>query len=320
MSIVGVTNAAEGLLGEYYHGTSGDPWRELVLERIDPTVDFNWGSASPDASINADGFTVRWTGMITVPASATYTFYTSTDDGIRLWVNGEQLIDNWTDHGTTEDSGNITLAAGRQYEIIMEYYENGGGAVCELSFVDDQSRVRLASDDRVEDPVERQDPVGELVAEGQPEGQERRGHRPGDRDRLLAEIGDGHRTPGDHQRAVSVTHARAGREEGVAIGQRGVGVDGQGRDLELAGLRPAVEALDVVEHLDDLEPSRVDLAGGQAVEHEGVVGVRAVADPDARLAHGEAPVLKRIREGDLSRGLRRGASFGGALTRARPAD
>lgn len=134
MGLVGVTNGAEGLLGEYYHGTSGDPWRELVLERVDPTVDFNWGSASPDALISADGFTVRWTGMITVPASATYTFYTNTDDGIRLWVDGEQIIDNWTDHGTTEDSGNITLAAGRQYEIILEYYENGGGAVCQLSW------------------------------------------------------------------------------------------------------------------------------------------------------------------------------------------
>ena len=119
LSLVSVTNAAEGLLGEYHHGTSGDPWRELILERIDPTVDFNWGSASPDPSVNPDGFTVRWTGMITVPASATYTFYTMTDDGIRLWVNGEQIIDNWTDHGDTEDSGNITLAAGRQYEIIL---------------------------------------------------------------------------------------------------------------------------------------------------------------------------------------------------------
>ena len=134
LSLVSVSNGAEGLLGEYYHGTSGDPWRELVLERIDPTVDFNWGGASPDALISADGFTVRWTGMITVPASATYTFFTQTDDGVRLSVNGEQVIDNWTDHSSTEDSGNITLAAGRQYEIILEFYESGGDAVCQLSW------------------------------------------------------------------------------------------------------------------------------------------------------------------------------------------
>jgi len=134
LGLVSVTNGTEGLLGEYFHGSAGDPWRDLVMERIDPTIDFNWGSASPDPSVNADGFTARWTGMITVPSSATYTFYTQTDDGIRLWIGGQQIIDNWTDHGTTEDSGDISLAAGRQYEIIMEYYENGGGAVCELSW------------------------------------------------------------------------------------------------------------------------------------------------------------------------------------------
>ena len=134
LSTAGVTNGVEGLLGEYYHGSAGDPWRELILERVDPTVDFNWGSTSPDPLVNADGFTVRWTGMITVPSSATYTFYTVTDDGIRLWIDGQQIIDNWTDHGNTEDTGDITLAAGRQYEIILEYYENGGGAVCELSW------------------------------------------------------------------------------------------------------------------------------------------------------------------------------------------
>jgi len=134
LSLVGITNAVEGLLGEYYLGNSGNPWRELVLERVDPTVDFNWGAASPDPSMPADGFTVRWTGMITVPASATYTFYTVTDDGVRLWVDGQQIINNWTDHGSTEDSGDITLAVGRQYEIILEFYENGGSAQCELSW------------------------------------------------------------------------------------------------------------------------------------------------------------------------------------------
>jgi hypothetical protein len=132
LPLVSMTNAAEGLLGEYYRGSAGNPWQELILERIDPTVNFNWAGASPDPLIPADGFTVRWTGTITVPASATYTFYTVTDDGIRLWLNGEQIIDNWTDHGSTEDSGTITLAAGRQYEIILEFYENGGSAQCEL--------------------------------------------------------------------------------------------------------------------------------------------------------------------------------------------
>ena len=135
LGLVSVTNGTEGLLGEYYHGTAGNPWQTFVMERIDPTIDFNWGDpGSPDPSVNVNNFTVRWTGMIEVPASATYTFHTQTDDGIRLWVGGQQIINNWTDHGDTHDSGDISLAAGRQYEIILEYYENGGGAVCQLSW------------------------------------------------------------------------------------------------------------------------------------------------------------------------------------------
>ncbi len=133
LGIIGQANGAEGLFGEYYHGSADDPWREFIMERIDPTVNFNW-SGSPAPSMNADGFAVRWTGMIEVPASTTYTFHTQSDDGIRLWVNGQQIIDNWTDHGDTHDSGDIALSAGQQYEIILEYYENGGGAICQLSW------------------------------------------------------------------------------------------------------------------------------------------------------------------------------------------
>ena len=82
LGLVGRANGVEGLLGEYYHGSASDPWRELIMERIDLTIDFNW-SGAPDPSMNADGFTVRWTGMVEVPASATYTFHTQSDDGIR---------------------------------------------------------------------------------------------------------------------------------------------------------------------------------------------------------------------------------------------
>ncbi len=134
LGLVGVAGGTEGLLGRYYHGTAGNPWRDLIMERIDPTVDFSWGNDSPDPSINVDGFTVRWTGMIEVPASATYTFHTQTDDGIRLYVNGQLIINNWTDHGDTHDSGDIPLKSGQKYEIILEWYENGGGAICELSW------------------------------------------------------------------------------------------------------------------------------------------------------------------------------------------
>ncbi len=64
----------------------------------------------------------------------TYTFYTTSDDGVRLWVNGQQLLDGWGDHASATYQGTITLKAQQLYNIVMEYYENGGGAVAKLAW------------------------------------------------------------------------------------------------------------------------------------------------------------------------------------------
>jgi hypothetical protein len=85
--------------------------------------------------VPADGFSVRWRGTLTVPATGTYTFRTVSDDGVRLWVNGTQRINNWTDHGTTTNtSSSFTLTGGQRVSIVLEYYERGGGAVIRLQW------------------------------------------------------------------------------------------------------------------------------------------------------------------------------------------
>ena len=81
-----------------------------------------------------DTFSVRWTGQVQPQYSETYTFYTNSDDGIRLWVNGQLVVNNWTDHGPTENSGPIALVANQRYDIVLEFYENGGGAIAQLSW------------------------------------------------------------------------------------------------------------------------------------------------------------------------------------------
>ena len=85
----------------------------LKVARVDGTVNFNWGLGSPDSLIGADTFSARWTGQVEPLYSQTYTFYTATDDGVRLWVNGVLLIDKWVDQGGTEWSGSIALTAGQ---------------------------------------------------------------------------------------------------------------------------------------------------------------------------------------------------------------
>jgi YVTN family beta-propeller protein len=119
-----------GLSGNYYNNVSltGTP----VLTRVE-TVNFNWGNAAPGAGVNADNFSVRWTGTIAPTTSGTHRFQTYSDDGVRVWVNGTQVINNWTDHSpTTNTSGNVSLTAGQRYTITVEYYEKGGGAVMQL--------------------------------------------------------------------------------------------------------------------------------------------------------------------------------------------
>jgi endoglucanase len=120
-----------GLNGEYYDNMD---FTNLKVTRTDANVNFNWGTGSPASSMGIDTFSVRWTGQVQPIYSQTYTFYTTSDDGVRLWVNGAQVINNWTDHAPTENSGTIALTAGQKYDIKMEYYESGGGAVAQLAW------------------------------------------------------------------------------------------------------------------------------------------------------------------------------------------
>jgi hypothetical protein len=123
---------APGLRGEYFTGTN---FEDLALVRTDATVNFNWGAASPDPSITSvDNFSVRWTGKVRPLYSEEYTFYTSTDDGVRLRVNGQTLIDAFVPQDNVEQQGKITLQAGKVYDIVMEYYEGEFNALAQLSW------------------------------------------------------------------------------------------------------------------------------------------------------------------------------------------
>ena len=115
----------DGFKGEYFNNMnlSGKP----VLTRNDTDLNFSWPS-SPGAGINSDEFSVRWTGKLTATTSARHTFYLTSDDGARLYVDGELLIDSWHDRGAVTDKYELELKAGQTYDIKIEYYEHGGGA------------------------------------------------------------------------------------------------------------------------------------------------------------------------------------------------
>ena len=126
------TFPGNGLTAEYFGNKKleGKP----VLTRIDSTVYFNWEDDPPAPGIGKDGYSVRWSGTVTPPETRSYTFYTASDDGVMLFIDGKKVIDNWSDHGTSVDSVKVDLAAGKAYPVTVEYYENGGNAVMMLGW------------------------------------------------------------------------------------------------------------------------------------------------------------------------------------------
>ncbi|MBA3937067.1 MAG: discoidin domain-containing protein, partial [Planctomycetes bacterium] len=79
-----------------------------------------------------DRFSVRWTGKVVPTVTGQVVFHTISDDGVRLWVDGKPLIDNWKGHGPTEDHGSATLTAGKPVDIRLEWYQGSGGAAIHL--------------------------------------------------------------------------------------------------------------------------------------------------------------------------------------------
>jgi hypothetical protein len=127
-----ISSASTGLTGTYYptNDLSGTP----SVSRLDGTVNFAWGTGSPDSRLPSDNFSARWTGKVVAAASGMTTFYTDSDSGVRVWVNNQLVIDNWTPHALATHSGPIALTAGTQYAIRVEYRETTGSATAKLSW------------------------------------------------------------------------------------------------------------------------------------------------------------------------------------------
>ena len=144
--LTGKTSAAGGLTGKYYNNIS--LIEPLVLTRFE-AVNFDWGNLSPQPGVvNNDQFSVHWSGAIVPKYSETYRFITRSDDGVRLWVNRQLIIDNWTYHSVTTDvSQQITLRADKEYPIKMEFFESSGQAVAELYWESSSQPFQIISEE-----------------------------------------------------------------------------------------------------------------------------------------------------------------------------
>ena len=127
-----------GLLGQYFTNSSTTYTNSknfnptnLFLTRLDPVIDFNWtNGTAPNLSNGV--YTVRWTGQVQPQFSETYIFDVKSDDGCRLWVNDQLLIDKWQAQGLTDQTNAIALQAGTRYNLKLEYLQTGGAAGAHL--------------------------------------------------------------------------------------------------------------------------------------------------------------------------------------------
>jgi hypothetical protein len=124
--------STSGLTGTYYDNPD---FTGSSVTRVDATVDFNWQTAAPHAAINGDHFSVRWTGKIQPKFSETYTMYVTGDDGARLWVNGQLVIDAWLPDTTFTHAGRINFQGGQLYDVKLEYREDTGRSQVKLAWM-----------------------------------------------------------------------------------------------------------------------------------------------------------------------------------------
>ena len=143
----GVGSSVKGLKAEFFKNKTltGIPF----YTRTDAIIDFHWAAEPNVAGMPADNFSVRWTGVVRPLKTGSYKFKISGDDGFRLWVNNQLIIDQWQDESVTTKEKNITLTAGKDAAIKLEYYESGGMAEITMGWhdpaLDNINAVQLAS-------------------------------------------------------------------------------------------------------------------------------------------------------------------------------
>ena len=119
-----------GLNGEYIQGADnliGDP----ILTRVDPVIDFDWNTESPDPSVDREAFTARWRGELTIPVTDTYTLIANSNDGVKVFLDGTEIIEDWGTHVARDATATLELEAGT-YSIRIEYFQDAGDSELHL--------------------------------------------------------------------------------------------------------------------------------------------------------------------------------------------
>lgn len=125
-----------GFIGQYFEGTS---FNRFVAARQDEAIDFFWRDGRILPELPADRASIRWSGLFTAPhteSSREYRFATYTDDGVRLYIDGELVISEWKPQRATRYTYTRSFEANETVKLSMEYYEGWGHATAQLKIED----------------------------------------------------------------------------------------------------------------------------------------------------------------------------------------
>ncbi|HKO52341.1 MAG TPA: PA14 domain-containing protein, partial [Polyangiaceae bacterium] len=140
LTVTGLTSTgtgSHGLLGEYFNAfdatdveISGSP----TATRVDPNIDFDWDVLAPQfGGLGNDRFAVRWSGVILAPTAEAYSICAATDDGVRVWLDGKLVLDDWLVHSVSDlCSAPLNWTAGSSHDLRVEYFEKDGFASAAL--------------------------------------------------------------------------------------------------------------------------------------------------------------------------------------------
>src|SRR5262249_18252269 len=136
-----------GFKAEYFNNKElqGQP----ALVRTDEQINFDWSRGRPAPEINEDGFSVRWTGKFTPPESGAYQLGAMADDGVRVYLDGQLLVDAWTGNQASQIRTvmkEVNLEAGRSYDLRIEYYEDIRNAIAKFIWSFPQFTERVTAE------------------------------------------------------------------------------------------------------------------------------------------------------------------------------
>lgn len=142
----------DGFVGQYFIGNS---FQTFATHRVEDSINYDWANSAPVSELPEDNFSVRWNGIFTAPhdsGTREYEFIVRTDDGVRLYLDNDLVIDSWVNRAAATDRHTITLDSGESVPIKMEYFDSIRLASAELTIVDQQTDEQISQSAYVHAP------------------------------------------------------------------------------------------------------------------------------------------------------------------------